>query len=172
MGDLHSSLCCYTIVVSLTNILTHILKNYCGYLRPIFYDVCQPNFSNGVATCTHDSAKVRKSFPSGHSSMSFCAMVLFTYYLHYKFGTLSSYYKNNAETRHATDYGATTLNNENVISSNYVPKSTIRQRLISSLSFLPIILALFIAGSRVHDNYHHPGEFSSKQHTKTTFLFK
>ena len=103
--------------------------------------------------------------------MSFCAMVLFTNYLQYKFGTIFSYHKNNAETRHASDYGATTFNNENIITSNYVPKSTIRQRRSSCLSFLPIILAFFIAGSRVHDNYHHPGEFSSKQHTKTAFFY-
>lgn len=169
VGDVHSTVCCYVIVLSLTNSLTHILKNYCGYLRPIFYHVCQPDFSNGVGVCTQNSAEVRKSFPSGHSSMSFCAMVLFTYFLHQKFGVSSHHkkntmeYYNNTGTLPSNDYGATTTFNNDInmnesIISYQISKSTILQRLYSFLSFLPIILALFIAGSRVHDNFHHPAD--------------
>ena len=180
VGDVHSTVCCYVIVLSLTDSLTHILKNYCGYLRPIFYHVCQPDFSNGVGVCTQNSAEVRKSFPSGHSSMSFCAMVLFTYFLHQKFGVSSHHKKNtmeyyNSGTLPSNDYGATTTFNNDInmnesIISYQSSKSIILQRLYSFLSFLPIILALFIAGSRVHDNFHHPGKYPTGQNIKTTIF--
>lgn len=147
MKDVHATLCLYVIAVGLNHMLTHAMKYYCGYFRPIFYEICKPDFQ--TLKCEADSKYVRKSFPSGHASTSFCLMTLFTAFLSQKFGVTSSISPDTIMPE--------STNNEVVIQYRLIQPTPVR-RLMSLISFLPMILAFFIAGSRIHDNHHHPAD--------------
>ena len=67
--DVHATLCTYFIALSLNRIATEWTKNYVGYLRPIFYEKCVPD--DNYDYCTDNDGGGRKSFPSGHASISF-----------------------------------------------------------------------------------------------------
>jgi PAP2 superfamily len=82
---LHKTLCVYTMGLGTTIMVTDALKLYVGYLRPIFYDQCQPNDTYDECQ-TDDDRQIRLSFPSGHASLSVCGMLLFSNYLEQCFG--------------------------------------------------------------------------------------
>jgi len=148
VGDVHATICVYIIAMCLTGCLTDGMKHYCGYLRPIFYEECEPNFETGV--CAKDSAYVRKSFPSGHASLSFCFMTLLTCYLVQRYGVTSR----------MTPYSSIISDGDKkeFMIQYKVRQPTYLQRIISLVSFIPMVLAFFVAGSRVHDNHHHPAD--------------
>jgi membrane-associated phospholipid phosphatase len=74
-GDMHRTFCIYLVAFAITMSTTELVKNYVGFLRPIFYENCEPN--EDYTACTDpNSNDVRKSFPSGHSSSSFCGLLL------------------------------------------------------------------------------------------------
>lgn len=73
----------------LTVFLTNILKLIIGRPRPYFASVCIDYVSGSDTQCTgspHSVRDARKSFPSGHSSLSFSAAVFLTCYLVTKLG--------------------------------------------------------------------------------------
>lgn len=172
-GDMHRTFCIYLVAFAITMSTTELVKNYVGYLRPIFYEKCEPN-EDYTACTSSDTNDVRKSFPSGHASSSFCGLLLLyvtnelekvnecewysssahkcfsysfpishlskrTLYLHYRFGVPG--YKS---------AGTSALKPYTEDPRFY--------RLASIVSLLPMILAVFIAASRVHDNKHHPAD--------------
>jgi len=51
-GDAHATICTYLVALGITMLTTYAVKMYAGYLRPIFYDVCQP--SDDFSECTAD----------------------------------------------------------------------------------------------------------------------
>lgn len=123
--QLHATFCCHLASFSLTLLAVDFCKLYCGFLRPIFYDMCDP--TQDFEVCTGSSEKeARLSFPSGHAALSFESLGLLFLYLHNAFGAPSG-------PCHAT-------------------------RWISIASTIPLYLALFVAASRVHDNFHHPAD--------------
>lgn len=131
-GDAHASICVYMFAVGISTFLTNMMKLYCGRLRPNFYDMCQ--FDTSTKECQVDEPNARKSFPSGHSSLSFCSMTILSLYLLGKIGL------------HRTTTGGR---------NNTMP--TIMAKLLAFPSFLiPMGVAFFVASSRVHDFYHHP----------------
>ena len=88
--------------LGITLLLTEILKNWVGSLRPYFLAVCNPSYSSisctvnantgtiynsvntGGSFCSGNSADIeeaRKSFPSGHASVSFYSMMFIIIYL-------------------------------------------------------------------------------------------
>ena len=138
-NDWHAVLCTFFVGFSLTTLSTDTLKNYVGYLRPIFFLQCDPD--EYYQECQNDGTSIRKSFPSGHASESFCGLLLLTLYIHTRFGVPSVLYA-----RHA------------VMDGLYKPPRAYFQRLISVLSLLPMALALWIASSRIADNKHHPAD--------------
>merc|ERR1712087_978932 len=82
----HKTLCVYTMGVGLTQMICNLAKLYCGYFRPFFLYYCEPN---GNMECTGDwgdEQQSRKSFPSGHASLTTCGMLLFSYFLVDTFG--------------------------------------------------------------------------------------
>jgi len=132
-GDVHASLCFFFVAVGLSWFLTDIIKIYTGQLRPNFYDMC--DFNKDTQQCETDSAHLlvesRRSFPSGHASLAFSSMTTLTLSFLGKVGI-----------------------HRNVHSK----RVSLRQRVLYTSSFVPILLAFFIAASRVHDFWHHPAD--------------
>lgn len=169
-GDIHSTLCIYLLSYSITYIITDIIKNYVGYLRPIFYDLCQPNdtYDECISNNDHSTIDAHKSFPSGHASLSFSGLTLLTLYIHNRFGIPSikvfkSITINNTSTLSNEEGNIATTNN--TIEQHYIivyktnkNDNVLKYRIISLLSLLPMGLALFIAITRVHDNRHFPAD--------------
>lgn len=141
-GDTHASLCVYILALTLVLSVTGGIKVYVGYLRPVFFDLCEPD--DEYQECTAEDGggdNIRMSFPSGHASTSFCGMTLLSLYIHSRFGVAS--------------IRATKL--ENVADglhqwTTVYTKHPARYRAISVLALVPLAVALFIATSRIVDN--------------------
>lgn len=76
----NTTLCIYCVAIGVTSFATGFVKNYCGYLRPSYYDLCGVNDDD----CGADA---HRSFPSGHASLSFCGLYLLTLYIRRNWGT-------------------------------------------------------------------------------------
>ncbi len=143
----HKTLCVYTMGVGLTQMICNLAKLYCGYFRPFFLYYCEPN---GNMECTGDwgdEQQSRKSFPSGHASLTTCGMLLFSYFLADTFG--HSCYKRIASATARGPLDATTTTR---------PKPRRFVRIVEILCYTPTAIALWIAASRVHDDHHHPAD--------------
>uniref|UniRef100_A0A7S3LAB1 Phosphatidic acid phosphatase type 2/haloperoxidase domain-containing protein n=1 Tax=Amphora coffeiformis TaxID=265554 RepID=A0A7S3LAB1_9STRA len=145
--DIHATLCVYLVAMSTTSIATEAVKLYVGYLRPIFYEECEPN--DTYQECTADTGgDLRKSFPSGHASMSFCGLTLLTLFIHARFGVASQrYYQRVGGGRNGGRWMRETIQ----VGVGWA-------RFASILALLPMGLAIFIAASRVVDNKHFPAD--------------
>jgi diacylglycerol diphosphate phosphatase/phosphatidate phosphatase len=153
-GDGHATWCVYIIALSIVLVTTDAIKRYAGYLRPIFYELCEPD--DAYQECTAEDAggnSIRMSFPSGHASTSFCGLVLLSLYLHSRFGVPSvRVYKSETVT-------TTTQNGQQLHRwTTAYTKEPALYRAISILSLLPLALAVFIATSRIVDNKHFPAD--------------
>jgi len=167
--------------------VTEFIKNYVGYLRPIFFSECHPD--NDYETCTNedfDLQELHKSFISGHASFAFWGCTLFTTFLERTFG-LSSVEVAVATTLHRTP----SMNNDDnsndgeewqPIRAQIIPSSnrgaaatdiyqvmylttTYRKapgfrRVGSILALAPMGVAVWVACSRVVDNMHFPGRLT------------
>jgi|EP00979_Chaetoceros_neogracilis_P000202 membrane-associated phospholipid phosphatase len=131
-NDVHSGVCTFFFVVGCTEFITSFVKLYAGYFRPNFYNYCQ--FSGEDMACSSDRLDPRKSFPSGHASMSFCSMTLLTLFF---FGKIGLHRK---------------------VGESGDQASLMKKRFLSALSGCPMFFAVFIAASRVHDDMHHPAD--------------
>ena len=78
-NDAHLTICTWFMTMGITGFLTECIKRYCGYLRPIYFSLCQ--FDGSTFSCKDDDHKGRISFLSGHASTSFCCMTILTLYL-------------------------------------------------------------------------------------------
>jgi diacylglycerol diphosphate phosphatase / phosphatidate phosphatase len=87
-GDARSSLCALFIAMGFSELIIGLVKLYCGRFRPNFYNMC--GFDSESKECqAEDSHRLydsRKSFPSGHSGLSFSSMLVFSLYLAGKVG--------------------------------------------------------------------------------------
>ncbi|KAK9721777.1 hypothetical protein K7432_003176 [Basidiobolus ranarum] len=95
--DYHNGLLGLFLAVSLSFLITGILKSSVGRHRPDFIDRCRPQFENGVPPidpplrlsstkiCTQADQYIfndgLKSFPSGHTTMAFSGLGFFSFYL-------------------------------------------------------------------------------------------
>jgi len=146
----HKIFCVYFMGIGWTQTLTNLGKLYVGYLRPIFYDYCQPN--EDYQECTSESShKGRVSFPSGHASMSVCGLLLFSFVLEDTFGVSSHARRAKCNAKGSHTEGQRKTQQEETEPSSWV-------RLGSVLCYAPMLVALFIVASRVHDNFHHPAD--------------
>lgn len=153
------------MAVTLCNLCTEVIKNYVGYLRPVFFQECKPNEIYDSCTGAEGFAEdeLRKSFVSGHASAAFCGCTLFTLFLERTFGISSTEIINSHERNlevSANYSGAVEQNNQNqyplyVISFR---KDPWLHRVGSVFSLLPMCLAVYIASSRVVDNKHFPAD--------------
>lgn len=76
-----------------TVLLTNVLKLVIGRPRPYFSHVCVAYNPLSSTSCTGDArevAEARKSFPSGHSSLSFAVAIFVALYLHLRLGARAS----------------------------------------------------------------------------------
>ena len=130
--DINSGVCSYCFAIASSEFITNFVKLYAGYFRPNFYSYCE--FSEDDFGCELDGSEPRKSFPSGHASLSFCSMTFLTLYFYGKIG----------------------LHRRSPCPSSIVEFS--KRRMLSAIITLPIFLAVFVAASRVRDDYHHPAD--------------
>ena len=141
------------------------MKAYVGYLRPIFYDLCQAE-ENNYEACASDGANIRQSFPSDHSSLSFVGLTLLSLFLEKMYG-LSRY-----EILTTTSYDHFHPMDDKLQQkpkfgnhSPMVVTTTLQYtrpvgffRIISILCHTPMCFAMYIAASRVVDNKHFPAD--------------
>jgi len=101
IGNLYANIGYFLFGLLFTNLITNVGKLTIGRLRPNFLSVCQPNIQNLYTSdlcrtktylipnidfkCMQPNPKEvfdsRKSFPSGHSSLSFFSMVYLALFL-------------------------------------------------------------------------------------------
>jgi len=120
--------------VGVTIVITDSVKHYVGRLRPNWYSGC--GWSEALLRCTVDFADGRNSFPSGHSSESMVTCLLLTLYLRLLVDTHYS------EAARSSPRGSPAL----------------VRRILASFACAPVLVAIFIASSRVHDNWHFPSD--------------
>lgn len=185
--DIHSAICLLTISYGGTRFFTDFVKSYVGYLRPNFYTMCQ--FNMETMTCDASESLInsaRRSFPSGHASISFCGMMCLALYLAGKVGLHSyNHHKSHQEQlmqqqSHCPDDEAVGVQEEEAAATpttttthNHCYGTTTTQSsamhkfglklLWKKIAFLfaiggPLFLSTFVAASRVHDNWHHPAD--------------
>lgn len=153
-GDFYRTINTYCIAFTLCSIATEFIKNYVGYLRPIFMDQCNPD--EDYETCLgryedydHFGVKeLRKSFISGHASFAFCGGVLFSMFLERTIGISSVQV---AVTQQLLP------NTANRIAMAYKSDPGLR-RFGSVLALAPMAVSIFVACSRLVDNVHFPAD--------------
>ncbi|RKP03531.1 hypothetical protein CXG81DRAFT_4906, partial [Caulochytrium protostelioides] len=139
LHDWHHATLGLSLSLVLTLLITFLTKNMIGELRPSFLARCQPSSDIAIrkasltvlggvhwyteAVCTGDPAAIlegRKSFFSGHTSLSFAGLAFFAFYLG---GKLHVFDRTGRVARFV-------------------------------LALWPLVLALFIGLSRLHDQWH------------------
>jgi len=131
-GDTHAAICMFSFAYASAELTTHLVKVYVGRLRPNFYEKCEFDASSFECASADGEEEARKSFPSGHSTLAFACMTALSLFF---LGRAGSYKKNHTSYKH----------------------QAIR-RLLSIVSILPMSFAVFVASSRVVDNWHHPAD--------------
>ncbi|OEU17317.1 acid phosphatase/Vanadium-dependent haloperoxidase, partial [Fragilariopsis cylindrus CCMP1102] len=113
---------------------TVMIKLWVQRRRPNFYELC--GFNHTTKQCTANLKRIREanfSFPSGHSSLVCCAMTFLVWYLH------------GARKSSSTHHCHSRTNLWSRISSLII-------------TYLPLAWALFVAASRLVDQWHHPSD--------------
>nr|ASN64455.1 phosphatidic acid phosphatase [Eimeria falciformis] len=137
-------------------LLTEVLKEVVGSLRPHFLSVCKPDWSqisckeNELYTyvsdffCTGDAHRIRegrRSFPSGHSSMAMCGVLFTMLYLQGRFKWQ----------QHKTAPRLQQQQRRAFLSKVY----WMIEAATPCLQVLLFLMALYIPATRVLDHYHH-----------------
>ena len=81
LHDSHAGICSLMLAIGFSEGLTQILKLVVLRRRPNFYHLCQ--FSIQTKRCTadyHHVLEAQMSFPSGHTSLSFCGMTVLVWF--------------------------------------------------------------------------------------------
>ncbi|KAL8269396.1 hypothetical protein Esti_006676 [Eimeria stiedai] len=152
--------------------LTETLKDVLGELRPHFLSVCKPDWGRITCKqgesylyiddcrCTGDRRSVRearRSFPSGHSSFTFCGMLYTALYLQGRFKWQRA--KTAPFQRHAS-HALEGAAGEAGWRAGW--KRVALERLYWAveaatpcLQMLLLLVAFFVAATRVVDHYHH-----------------
>jgi diacylglycerol diphosphate phosphatase / phosphatidate phosphatase len=143
MHELRASVCAILVSIGLSEGVTQTLKLYVQRHRPCFYALC--GFDPATLKCTAPLSKVHEaslSFPSGHSSLSFCAMTFLAYFL---LGRLSR----------MTNTTCSTIPGQQRATIKLWPYKS----LLGVLAIVvPCSYATFVATSRIVDNWHHPSD--------------
>ncbi|GMH54166.1 hypothetical protein TrRE_jg3609 [Triparma retinervis] len=134
----------YFYAMGATLLITDWAKLYVGRLRPNFYAIC--DYNDEKMKCEAEESRQnegRCSFPSGHSSLSMTGCLLISLYLGFKLTKTKKDNGNKLLREKCCGEGCTDFS---------FPEC------VYYIFLLPIFLALFVACSRVHDNWHHPSD--------------
>lgn len=131
LHNVHGGVCTILTAIGISEFVTQVFKFYVGRLRPNFYAMC--GFDKTTLQCTNGEEmemEARMSFPSGHSSLSFCGMMVLVLFFigRVGFGRGEKQY------------------------------SMLRYKFSVLLSFVPLLFAFWCATSRLVDNWHHPSD--------------
>lgn len=132
LHNIHAGACSVLAAIGMAELVTQTFKFYVGRLRPNFYAMC--GFDKVTLQCTNGEEmemEARMSFPSGHSSLSFCGLVCVTLFFLGRVGL--------------------GRNMGSVVASG-------RGKIRTVLSFTPLLLSFWCATSRLVDNWHHPSD--------------
>lgn len=93
--ELWAGLLVPSLALPMTGVITNTIKLTVGRPRPDYFDRCYPGVKDfdGTQPCTGDPSDViegRKSFPSGHSSVTFCSMGFLALYLAGQLGVFNN----------------------------------------------------------------------------------
>lgn len=168
------------LTVTLTGFITEFFKKLVGRPRPDFLDRCQPDilsiipdphhFFSELQTykiCTADTATSRvkdgfKSFPSGHSSMSFAGLTYLAWYLRSTLNALVLKWAQSTYTEYQTapmDESTPQQMEEGAIDSTERHQSETPCVLVLASVIapaVPLLAAGYVAASRLMDYRHHP----------------
>lgn len=144
--DIHSGLCMVLMCITMAQFSTSMMKMYVGRLRPNFYDLC--SFDSAKLECTAEESLIldaRRSFPSGHSALSFAGMGCLVWFFlgRSRIGKVSN----------KRNYGE-----EKGIKRQLYDKRWTDNKLQTLAAFLPLMYSSFVACSRLVDNWHHPSD--------------
>jgi membrane-associated phospholipid phosphatase len=140
MHELRASLCSFFLSIGLTEGVTCTLKLYVSRHRPNFYALCE--FDKALLKCMAPLSTVREatlSFPSGHSSLSFCAMTFLQHYLRGRVALI-------------------TPSSSIVMGGRTIRLQTHKLLLHTLCCIVPWSYSFFVACSRVHDHWHNPSD--------------
>lgn len=143
MHELRASLCALFVSLGLSETVTCTLKLYVSRHRPNFYQLCgfDPIKLQCMASPLARVHEATLSFPSGHSSLSFCGM---SYLMYFFLGRVSR---------------ITSTTSLTLPSSSRVIKLEPYKSLLGALScIVPWSYSFFVAASRVVDKWHHPSD--------------
>ncbi|KAL7544071.1 hypothetical protein ACHAXR_013575 [Thalassiosira sp. AJA248-18] len=132
LHNIHAGVCTVLVGIGISEVVTQTFKFYVGRLRPNFYAMC--GFDKDTLQCTNGEEmemEARMSFPSGHSSLSFCGLLCVVLFLLGRLG-----------------FGR---NIGSMIASG-------RGKILIAVSFTPLLLCFWCATSRLVDNWHHPSD--------------
>ena len=136
---------CLLFAIGIEQLTSQTLKMYVGRLRPNFYALC--GFDTKLFKCTADLAhqtEARLSFPSGHSSLSFCSMGILMWFGLGCWIRICNTGGDGSSYREGTALG-----------------HTMRQkfgRIGVLVALSPLLFSTFVAASRLADNWHHPSD--------------
>eukprot|EP00521_Asterionellopsis_glacialis_P014387 CAMPEP_0195306010 /NCGR_PEP_ID=MMETSP0707-20130614/36983_1 /TAXON_ID=33640 /ORGANISM="Asterionellopsis glacialis, Strain CCMP134" /LENGTH=358 /DNA_ID=CAMNT_0040370219 /DNA_START=115 /DNA_END=1190 /DNA_ORIENTATION=- len=80
--ELQSGICAFFLAIGSSEGFTQLLKHFVSRKRPNFYQLC--GFNTSTLQCEAPYSKVAeamRSFPSGHTSLSFCGMTFVVWFL-------------------------------------------------------------------------------------------
>ncbi|KAL7427706.1 hypothetical protein ACHAXH_001683 [Discostella pseudostelligera] len=129
LNNIHAGICTLLVAIGLSELVTQTIKFYVGRLRPNFYAMC--GFDKESLECKNGEEmemEARMSFPSGHSSLSFCGAICLVLFF----------------------VGRTGLGRPMV--------SSVKRKTLIVLSFAPLLVSSWCATSRLVDNWHHPSD--------------
>mmetsp|Transcript_26482 Transcript_26482/g.41062 ORF Transcript_26482/g.41062 Transcript_26482/m.41062 type:complete len:399 (+) Transcript_26482:59-1255(+) len=157
----HAGMCTLFVAFGFTAMITDFTKRYVGRLRPNFYDQC--GFDVDTLECssdTNDYDEARKSFISGHASLSFCGMTVLAQIL---VGTIVATYRELrmqllVSSRQQQQQQSTASASSRSVSDALLSMRRQETALTCAAFFLPLIMATYIAMSRLRDNWHHPSD--------------
>jgi len=162
-GDFYRTICTYSVALTITGMVSELIKNYVGYMRPIFFDQCDPD--DQYQSCTGDGwtqHELSKSFVSGHASMAFCGGVLFSLFLERTIGVSSvavAVARQVMMPTEALPMSTSSQPQSSVLMVSLAYRQPPGWRKVGSIvALFPMLVSIWVACSRVVDNVHHPAD--------------
>ena len=160
-GDARAALYGFASAMATTELFNTAIKNYVGRMRPLFYQKC--GFDAATAQCADDEELLRQSFPSGHSSASMCSMLFCTLFLLGKLRLRRSLVTRPLAEPPSSSSSSSSSSSEGAEARNSGAPLVAVGGLhcapaLAAAATAPVWVAVWVACTRVHDNWHHPSD--------------